>query len=50
MLLSVENLRKTFSGTPVLHGIDLEIEKGNEETWSRSSGRADRERPRFYVA
>ena len=29
MLLSVENLRKTFSGTPVLHGIDLEIEKGD---------------------
>lgn len=28
MLLSVENLRKTFSGTPVLHGIDLEVEKG----------------------
>ena len=24
MLLSVENLRKTFSGTPVLHDIDLE--------------------------
>lgn len=29
MLLSVENLRKTFSDTPVLHGIDLEVEKGN---------------------
>ena len=29
MLLSVENLRKTFSGTPVLHGIDLEVEKGD---------------------
>ena len=29
MLLSVENLRKTFPGTPVLHGIDLEIEKGD---------------------
>lgn len=29
MLLSVENLRKTFSGAPVLHGIDLEIEKGD---------------------
>lgn len=29
MLLSVENLRKTFSDTPVLHGIDLEIEKGD---------------------
>lgn len=29
MLLSVKNLRKTFSGTPVLHGIDLEIEKGD---------------------
>lgn len=27
MLLSVENLRKTFSDTPVLHGIDLEVEK-----------------------
>lgn len=29
MLLSVENLRKTFSDTPVLHGIDLEVEKGD---------------------
>lgn len=29
MLLSVENLRKTFSGTAVLHGIDLEVEKGD---------------------
>lgn len=29
MLLSVENLRKTFSGTPVLHGIDLKVEKGD---------------------
>lgn len=29
MLLSVENLRKTFSGTSVLHGIDLEVEKGD---------------------
>ena len=29
MLLNVENLRKTFSGTPVLHGIDLEVEKGD---------------------
>lgn len=29
ILLSVENLRKTFSGTPVLHDIDLEIEKGD---------------------
>lgn len=29
MLLSVENLRKTFLGTPVLHGIDLEVEKGD---------------------
>lgn len=29
MLLSVKNLRKTFSGTPVLHDIDLEIEKGD---------------------
>lgn len=29
MLLSVENLRKTFSSTPVLHGIDLEVEKGD---------------------
>ena len=29
MLLSGENLRKTFSGTPVLHGIDLEVEKGD---------------------
>lgn len=29
MLLSVENLRKTFSGTPVLHGIDLEVDKGD---------------------
>ena len=29
MLLSFENLRKTFSGTPVLHGIDLEVEKGD---------------------
>ena len=29
MLLSVENLRKTFSGIPVLHGIDLEVEKGD---------------------
>lgn len=27
MLLSVENLRKTFSGAPVLHGIDLKVEK-----------------------
>lgn len=27
MLLSVENLCKTFSDTPVLHGIDLEVEK-----------------------
>ena len=29
MLLSVENLRKTFSSTPVLHGIDLKVEKGD---------------------
>lgn len=29
MLLSVENLRKTFPGTPVLHGIDLKVEKGD---------------------
>lgn len=29
MLLSVENLRKAFSGTPVLHGIDLKVEKGD---------------------
>ena len=29
MLLSVENLRKTFSGTPVLHDIDLKVEKGD---------------------
>lgn len=29
MLLSVENLRKTFSGEPVLHGIDLKVEKGD---------------------
>lgn len=29
MLLSVENLRKTFSGAPVLHGIDLKVEKGD---------------------
>ena len=29
MLLSVENLSKTFSDTPVLHGIDLEVEKGD---------------------
>lgn len=29
MLLSVENLRKTFSDTPVLNGIDLEVEKGD---------------------
>lgn len=29
MLLSVENLSKTFSGTPVLHGIDLKVEKGD---------------------
>lgn len=29
MLLSVENLRKTFSGTPVLHGIDLKVGKGD---------------------
>ena len=29
MLLSFENRRKTFSGTPVLHGIDLEVEKGD---------------------
>lgn len=29
MLLSVENLRKAFTGTPVLHDIDLEIEKGD---------------------
>ena len=29
MLLRVENLRKTFSGTPVLHGIDLKVEKGD---------------------
>lgn len=29
MLLSVENLRKTFSGTSVLHGIDLKVEKGD---------------------
>lgn len=29
MLLSVENLRKTFSDTPVLHGIALEVEKGD---------------------
>lgn len=29
MLLSVENLRKTFSSTPVLHGIDLEVGKGD---------------------
>lgn len=29
MLLSVENLRKTFLGEPVLHDIDLEIEKGD---------------------
>ena len=29
MLLSVENLRKTFLGEPVLHGIDLKVEKGD---------------------
>lgn len=29
MLFSVENLRKTFSSTPVLHGIDLKVEKGD---------------------
>jgi cystine transport system ATP-binding protein len=29
MLLSVENLRKTFPGTPVLHGIDLKVETGD---------------------
>lgn len=29
MQLSVENLRKTFSGTPVLHDIDLKVEKGD---------------------
>lgn len=29
MLLSVGNLRKTFSGEPVLHGIDLKVEKGD---------------------
>lgn len=29
MLLSVENLRKTFSDSPVLHGFDLEVEKGD---------------------
>lgn len=29
MLLSVEKLRKTFSGAPVLHGIDLKVEKGD---------------------
>lgn len=29
MLLSVENLRKTFSDEPVLHGIDLKVEKGD---------------------
>ena len=29
MLLSVENLRKTFSGTAVLHGIDLKVETGD---------------------
>ncbi|RHJ32632.1 amino acid ABC transporter ATP-binding protein [Sutterella sp. AM11-39] len=28
-MLSVENLRKTFPGTPVLHGIDLKVEKGD---------------------
>lgn len=28
-MLSVENLRKTFSGTPVLHDIDLKVEKGD---------------------
>ena len=47
MLLSVENLRKTFSGTPVLHGIDLEVEKGDVVA---IIGPSDRERPRFYVA
>ena len=29
MLLSVEKLRKTYSGTHVLHSIDLEVEKGD---------------------
>ena len=29
MLLSVENLRQTFSGPRVLHGIDLRVEKGD---------------------
>lgn len=29
MLLSVENLRKTFLGEPVLHGIDLKVEEGD---------------------
>lgn len=38
MLLSVENLRKTFSDTPVLHGIDLEVEKGDVVTIIGPSG------------